>query len=578
MQEGPGTRGREILRSTEEINRAISERLKEGKTLRISGLRGQDRIAAHMDKTGRLILEGELGDYAVALNRRLLVTVKGSAGRFLCWRMRGGEVVIEGEVGDEAALGVEEGRILIRGDVKGSVASYLKGGVVVVNGNVKGEVAAGGGGGLVVVMGEVKGEVAPSGTRVLLEPSRVPLLKRKEMKKLTPQELKEVRELLGEWAPGDLENYLLLRAKPVQEVITERRMPSSGGPFRHPTNLRRILLTMDPFSQTGPSAPIYLKSRIGEGSPVVLPEPFFIPHHLLTPLNEATRQAVVAFSLKSGIPLFIGREAMGKEFMDALKSITYFTVMRPPDPFPQGEILDSASGVVFDLTSRVGGVSLPFRELKDPRDMLKLIQLFREEMGLRVVVFYPSGAAFRLTGLVALSGADGAVLLTSSAPYGTAGGFGNPPHTTGDIESLSGAHLALEELEGRGKGTSLMLDGGVAEGEEVVKALSMGARAVSLAPFILKWLGCRGCEVCEPQSCPASILEGSGDPPWAWDEMAERLIDEYGKLREDVEDCIRRMGLKGVQELSRKNLLALDWESAYVTSLPLAGLERRVQD
>lgn len=578
MQEGPGTRARETLRSAEEINRAIAERLGEGKTLRISGLRGQDLIAVRVERSGRLLLEGELGDYALALNRGLSATIRGSAGRFLCWRMSGGEVDVQGDVGDEAALGMAGGRLLIRGDVKGSLASYMKGGTVVVEGDVMGDVAVGGSGGLILLTGEVKGEVRPSGTTILLEPSRVPLLKRQEMKKLTPQELKEVRSILGEQAPRGLEGYLMVKGRPGVEPATSGEGVPEGTLFPPPSDIHRLLLTMDPFSQTTPSSTVYLKSRIGGENPAVLPAPFFIPHHLLTPLNEAACQALLAFSLKSGIPIFTGSEAMGREFMDALESLNYFFVMRPAEPLPQGEVIERSQGVVIDLSSRLERGSLPFRELKDPRDMLKLITLLKEGLGFKVVVSYPSGAAFRLTGLAALSRADGALLLTSSAPYGTAGGFRSAPYTAGDLESLSGAYLALEELRPRGEGTTVLLDGGIADVDGVVKALSMGAGAVSLSSLLLKWLGCRRCEVCEARACPVSILKRSGEPPWTWDEMAERLIEEYGKLMKGLEERVRGIGLRGVQELSRKNLLALDRESAYLTDLPLAGLERRVQD
>ncbi|MCD6384050.1 MAG: hypothetical protein J7L88_06275, partial [Thermoplasmata archaeon] len=349
-------------------------------------------------------------------------------------------------------------------------------------------------------------------------------------------------------------------------------------PFEERTSLSRLSLAHNLFSEVKSPEEVYIKSRIGEGEgPHVLPLPLFIPAHTYHPLNEEARRAVMVFSIKSGIPLFVHPDFLDKELLDALDNLTYFLVLSPQEGLPQGEILKSAAGVVIDLTHRLTGDLSSYGEMKDPKDMVKLVKLLHD-LTSKVLVQIPSSSVFHLTGLSALSGADGVVLTTATAPLGYKDSFVKPPNLIGDLEALSESYLALEELRPRGVSTSILLDGGVRGVDDLLKAVSMGARAVSLSGLLLTWLGCRMCTRCERVSCPVSILRGSGKPTRGWDELAENLLDTLSKFERQVKLHLASMGFKGIQELSRKNLIALDREAAFVTSLPLAGLGRRVEE
>ena len=121
--------------TTEEINVAIKKQLRRSKTVKISGLSGQNYIAMGLSIEKQLMFEGTAGDFFGAFNNGSIVNLKGDARRFVGNNITNGGIIIQGNVQRGVGLGMIGGIIVIRGNVKGDIGQLAKGGTIIISGN-----------------------------------------------------------------------------------------------------------------------------------------------------------------------------------------------------------------------------------------------------------------------------------------------------------------------------------------------------------------------------------------------------------------------------------------------------------
>jgi glutamate synthase domain-containing protein 2 len=104
-----------------------------------------------------------------------------------------------------------------------------------------------------------------------------------------------------------------------------------------------------------------------------------------------------------------------------------------------------------------------------------------------------------------------------------------------------------------------MASGGIRTADDVAKAIALGADGAVLGTTELVAFGCTRCSNCERgRGCPFGLtttdpeLSQLVDPDWG----AQRLSNLYESFRRQLEDILRRVGLKSIRELrGRTDLL-----------------------
>ena len=175
---------REVTVKSIKLNRdldgMLSEALERDLLVRIGWARGGDEkpkkgenaAITHLLPKSIVLILGNLGECAGAMNSGGYFTLQGSStsmlgafqqngrivvekdvGDRLGYRMTGGAITVQGSAGDEAGAGISGGTILVRGHAGKMVGAGMRGGTLVVLGSVGSEPGIGMTGGRVVIAG-----------------------------------------------------------------------------------------------------------------------------------------------------------------------------------------------------------------------------------------------------------------------------------------------------------------------------------------------------------------------------------------------------------------------------------------
>ena len=109
-------------------------------------------------------------------------------------------------------------------------------------------------------------------------------------------------------------------------------------------------------------------------------------------------------------------------------------------------------------------------------------------------------------------------------------------------ESVRKAHLEFVEHRIRGEIT-IIGKGGIAAAEHVPKLIICGADAVVVDLALLVAMGCRVCQACDLDSCPAGIRELDQDT------ATQRIINLTSSWRDQLLEILSAMGIKDVRRL-----------------------------
>lgn len=133
---------------------------------------GEIGVVTHLPASSRVLLLGELGECAGAMNdggtftlqggcasmlgafqRSGRITIERDAGHRSGHRMTGGEIVIQGSAGDETGAGMRGGTLIVRGHAGKASGAAMEDGTIVILGNTGAEPGRGMVGGRIIVAG-----------------------------------------------------------------------------------------------------------------------------------------------------------------------------------------------------------------------------------------------------------------------------------------------------------------------------------------------------------------------------------------------------------------------------------------
>jgi glutamate synthase domain-containing protein 2 len=125
----------EKVSTTQDINAAIIKQLKRSKTVKITGLSGQNYIAVGLTTKKQLVFSGKAGEFFGALNNGAIINMNGDAKRFLGDTMSSGGIIVQGNTQRGVGIAMSGGIIVIRGSVNGDIGQLARGGTVIISGN-----------------------------------------------------------------------------------------------------------------------------------------------------------------------------------------------------------------------------------------------------------------------------------------------------------------------------------------------------------------------------------------------------------------------------------------------------------
>ncbi len=132
----------------------LFEALATGVQVQIPVSKPHDLFAAAMPFEGRLLVQGNLGDYAFSNLQQLDVTILGNVGYAAGQSMHSGVLQVNGDVGDFFATNASGGIAVVNGNVANDLAAGIRDGAVLISGNVGHRAGRAMRGGVIVIAGD----------------------------------------------------------------------------------------------------------------------------------------------------------------------------------------------------------------------------------------------------------------------------------------------------------------------------------------------------------------------------------------------------------------------------------------
>lgn len=240
---------------------------------------------------------------------------------------------------------------------------------------------------------------------------------------------------------------------------------------------------------------------------------------------------------------------------------------------------------VTDEVARVRGVPVGSDALSPCRyydvqtldDIKHMVAFLRDVTNYQVPIFFKLGPSRPYADVSACieAGADAISL------DGMVGGTGCSPDVVTQgvgIPTVACIPPAVQALKDHGvyRKVKLIALGGIRNGLDAFKAMALGADAVGFGSAAEVALGCRVCYACHKGNCPYGITSQKPELRARLDplEGGKRLANFIHACSEEVKILTMLSGHSSIQELSPEDLRAMDLNTAALTGLKLAGLDR----
>lgn len=168
---------------------------------------------------------------------------------------------------------------------------------------------------------------------------------------------------------------------------------------------------------------------------------------------------------------------------------------------------------------------------------------------------------------IIISGGDGG---TGAAGWGSIKFAGNP-WELGLIE----AHNTLKINSLRTK-VELQTDGGLKIGKDIIKATLLGAESYAFGTLALIILGCKVLRICHLNRCSVGVATQNDELRKHFVGSAQRLVNYFTLLAEDIREELAQMGYKSLSELVGRNDLLIKSNTTLATKFDLSRLTYHV--
>ena len=498
------------MKLARDLDGMLDEALKRDLLIRIGWGRSGDEkpksgeigAASHLPKDSRVLLLGDLGQCAGAMNDGGTFTLQGSADSMLGAFQRDGRIVVEKDVSERAGHCMSGGAIIVQGSAGDEAGAGMKGGIMIIRGHAGKGVGAGMSGGTIVVLGSVGTEpgLGMTGGRIIIAGSCPPPGEGVAMRGIEAEEVSEVSIHLDPMGLSMEEDALVLtRSENSISPSIEIPETSVSEGFENialiPSSSERLPLhaSLDPFTLLMPMG--------SEEGGLLFPIPWLIETDSAQSwqgIAESEQPAIVRSSPRTCDLLLIGEDELVKCSEDIRGCAGIVLDLDGVPPMNDAEI----EAILVSLTSKMGEDSLVL--LRDGVD--RVDHLFRLVVDLDL---------------------DGAIIDTAS------------PGGSRAAAALPRIGLAARAMNLTGQGRHLLIEMDEAPSSEDLLICVAAGCSVLVAP-----------------------------PP------REGLEETLQWLRSAVRGWMVGLGVDGLEKLNRRNLRALDHDTASISGLRLIGYDR----
>ena len=498
------------MKLARDLDGMLDEALERDLLIRIGWGRGGDEkpkngeigAASHLPRDSRVLLLGDLGQCAGAMNDGGTFTLQGSAESMLGAFQRNGRIVVEKDVAERAAHRMSGGVIIVQGSAGDDAGAGMSDGILIIRGHVGKGVGSSMSGGTIVVLGSVGTEpgLGMTGGRIVIAGSCPPPGEGAAMRGIEVEELSEMANHLEPMGLSIEEDALVLtRADGSASLPVELPEPSVAEGFESialiPASSERLPLhtSLDPLTLLMPLG--------SEEGGLLFPVPWLVEDETAESWQGglcSKQPALVKHSPRDCDLLLIGEdELVGcSKYLRGCAGIVLDLDGIPP--------MDDAEieAILVSLTSKMSEDSLVL--LRDGVD--RVDHLFRLVVDLDL---------------------DGAVIDAAS------------PGGSRAAAALPRIGLAARAMNLTGQGRHLLIEMDEAPGAEDLLICVAAGCSVLVAPP------------------PESGLE-----------------ENLQWLSATLRGWMVGLGVDGLEKLSRRNLRALDYDTASISGLRLIGYDR----
>ncbi len=201
---------RDITNKSVKLNRQLDglliEAMKKDLLVKIGWGREQDEKPRNgeigaislLPNKSKVLLLGDLGECAGAMNKGGIFTLQGSAGSMLGAFQESGKIIVERDVGPKAGYRMKQGTIIIQGSVANEAGASMLGGSIIVRGHAGDRLGTNMKGGLIIVLGSTGTEpgINMSGGKIVIAGSCPPPGEGVNMRSITKKEIDECKNQL----------------------------------------------------------------------------------------------------------------------------------------------------------------------------------------------------------------------------------------------------------------------------------------------------------------------------------------------------------------------------------------------
>ena len=498
------------MKLASDLDGMLDEALERDLLIRIGWGRGGDEkpksgeigAASHLPKDSRVLLLGDLGQCAGAMNDGGTFTLQGSAGSMLGAFQREGRIVVEKDVSQRAAHRMSGGVIIVQGSAGDEAGAGMKGGILIIRGHAGKGVGAGMSGGTIVVLGSVGTDpgLGMTGGRVVIAGSCPPPGEGAAMRGIEAEELSEISNHLEPMGLSMEEDALVLtRSEDSVSSIVEMPESSIAEGFESialiPSSSDRL-----PLHASLDTLTLLLPMGSEEGG-LLFPIPWLIETDTAQSWqgDAASEQpAMVRRTPRDCDLLLIGEDELVECCRELGKCAGIVLDLDGIPPMNDAEI----EAILVSLTSKMRDDSLVL--LRDGVD--RVDQLFRLVVDLDL---------------------DGAVIDTAS------------PGGSRAASALPRIGLAARAMNLTGQGRHLLIEMDEAPGAEDLL-------------------------ICAAAGCSVLVTPSPEDG----------LEETLQWLKSTLRGWMIELGIDGLEKLNRRNLRALDHDTASISGLRLIGYDR----
>jgi len=157
---------------------------------------------------------------------------------------------------------------------------------------------------------------------------------------------------------------------------------------------------------------------------------------------------------------------------------------------------------------------------------------------------------------------------------GMEGGTGAAPEILVNevgIPTIAAVTRARETLDKIGARQELWIGGGLNNGADLAKVLSLGADAMFVGTSLLVAMGCTGCRLCYLGKCPHGIATQDQElsKKLDIDEASQKIANFIKNCTEEIKMVAGACGENNIYKLNRNHLRALNLEMAKITNIKL---------